>query len=171
MALKSFIHYTSAVAHEKKGPGSLISLFLSVNIPQREIWQSSTATKLLTAFKIITIFPALIWSQKLTTCEFSVQPVTGVICSLFSQSCDSWPRILWAIHLSALPPHVLDSARTRADRQNNRGRQISNRKPHARAEKVFHYFQKDCHGLSQDAHDPCFIPLPFSLIFLLSFHK
>ncbi len=44
--------------------------------------------------------------------EFSVQPVTEAFCSLFSQSYDSWPRIRWAIHLSPLPPHVLDSAKT-----------------------------------------------------------
>lgn len=136
----------------------------------REIWQTSTSTKLLTAFKIITFFRALNSSQKCDV-EFSVQPVTEVFCSLFSQSYDSWPRILWAIHLSPLPPHVLVSAKTQTDRLNKKGRQISNRKSHAHAEKVFHYFQKDCQGFSQGAHDPCFISLPFSLIFLFFFHK
>lgn len=64
---------------------------------------------------------------------------------------------------STLPKH-------RMDRPNKKGGQFSNRKTCAYSEKVFHYFQKDCQGFSQGAHDPCFVPPPFSLIFPL-IHK
>jgi len=61
----------------------------------------------------------------------------------------------------------------RNKKKRKKERQISNIKTGARAEKVFHYFQKDCRGFSQGARDPGFIPLPFSLIFLFFFspHK
>lgn len=165
------IHDTSAVAHERQGAHFVIPL---VNILQSLVTNLAnfhTNEKLLTAYKIITFFPALISSQNRKV-EFSFQPVTEAFCSLFGQSHDSWPHIVRAIHLSPLLPHVLDSAKTpRMHRQNKKGRQISNRKTHAHAEKVFHYFQKDCQGFSQGSHDPCFISLPFPFIFLLLFHK
>ena len=50
-------------------------------------------------------------------------------------------------------------------------RQIPNTQTRSHAEKVFHYFQKNCQGFSQGALDPCFISLLISLVFLVLLQK
>lgn len=134
-----------------------------------EIWQTSTPTKLLTAFKIITFSP--LWFQAKITASsslFNQSQKPSALCStnhttVGHESFDQSIHLHFLLMSSTLP-------KPRMDRPNKKGGQISNRKTHAHAEKVFHYFQKDCQGFSQGAHDPCFISSPFSLIFLF-FHK
>lgn len=90
-----------------------------ISLSLQENWQTSTPAKLLTAFKIITFL--LLWFEAKLTTSTSLFNQWQKCCSLFSQSYNSWPRILQAIHRSPLPPHVLNSAKTRTGRQNKKG--------------------------------------------------
>ena len=151
----------------RDGEHSLLCHFFWVSISHkvyREIWQTSTPTKLLTAFKIIT-FSRLWFQAKIATSSslFNQSQKRSALCSANHTTVGhvSLGRSIYLHFLlmsSTLP-------KPQMDRQNKKGRQISNRKTHAHAEKVFHYFQKDCQGFSQGAHDPCFILSHFSLLF------
>lgn len=154
---------------------SAVPRFVSISHQvYREICPTSTPTKPLTAFRIIT-FPSFYLmpkSQRQVLCSTSHRNAL-LLCST-NHTTVGHVSFGWSIYL-----HFLLMSSTvpkpkwihRAKKKKKKGRQISNRKPHAHAEKVFHYFLKDCQGFSQGAHDPRFISLPFSLIFLLFFHK
>lgn len=121
-------------------------------------------------FKIIQFFLLMIWGPNLKV-KFCVQPVKDVMCSLFSQSYDSWPFMFWSFHLYPLSPRVQDSAKVQMDSLNKKKEdkfQIENLMSMLR--KCFITFKKTVE-VSVGVH---MIPVSFlchSLSFFSSFHK
>lgn len=79
---------------------------------------------------------------------------------------NDWLRILRPNPLPPLPARVLQLCQNteRPNRTKMKDKFLNKKKKNLpQSEKVFHYFQKETAKVSA-AHDPSFVPLPFSLI-------